>query len=308
MKAVLRQTGLNADNLRAWEKRYQAVKPSRSESGRRVYTETEVQRLSMLADLVRQGHAISKIAQKSDEELLSMLQKSKPSSNASSRVTQTGSAESTEAFLSAMEKFDLPAARVIFGKIRFLTSPRDLVFDLVPRLMFLIGKKVIERKLTISQEHAASEIIQGYMKRVYEDLVIHEGTSRKPKKFLFCTREGDLHDFGLIMAAIACRFEGHHTSYLGRNMPATAMIEAIQSTRPDAIVVGLARLSEAEERVRISDYLEKIDREVRPNVEFWLGGSGADLVRRDHLSRDVWIFETIHELEEKLKTTAPGGI
>lgn len=304
MKAVLRQTGLNADNLRAWEKRYRAVTPQRSASGRRVYSETEVQRLSMLADLVRQGHAISKIAQKTDEELLSMLQKSKPTLSASTRVTQNGSAEWTESFLAAIEKFDLALARVMFGRMKFLTSTRDLIFDLVPRLMFLIGKKVIEKKLSISQEHAASEIIQSYMKRIYEDLEIHDGTSRRPKKFLFSTREGDLHDFGLIMAAIACRFEGHRTSYLGRNMPVRAMIEAIQTTRPDAIVLGVARLSETEEKIRIQDFLLAIDRAVGSNVEFWLGGPGCDQIKRDQFSRDIWVFETIHELEDKLKSAS----
>ena len=60
--AVCRLTGLSQHVLRAWEKRYGVVEPGRSESRRRLYSDRDVNRLSILKALVDRGQAIGSIA------------------------------------------------------------------------------------------------------------------------------------------------------------------------------------------------------------------------------------------------------
>jgi DNA-binding transcriptional MerR regulator len=55
--------------LRVWEKRYAVVEPERSESGRRLYRESDIDRLSLLKALVDRGQAIGSIAGLDDAEL-----------------------------------------------------------------------------------------------------------------------------------------------------------------------------------------------------------------------------------------------
>ncbi len=62
IKAVTALTGLGAETLRAWERRYQAIVPRRDENGRRSYSQLDLERLTLLANLTRQGHAISKVS------------------------------------------------------------------------------------------------------------------------------------------------------------------------------------------------------------------------------------------------------
>lgn len=59
--AVCRLTGLSAPNLRMWEKRYGAVVPGRSETGRRQYLRSDIKRLTLLKTLSDHGHGISTI-------------------------------------------------------------------------------------------------------------------------------------------------------------------------------------------------------------------------------------------------------
>ena len=59
--AVCRLTGLSAPNLRMWEKRYQAVVPGRSETGRRQYVRSDIKRLTLLKALSDHGHGIRSI-------------------------------------------------------------------------------------------------------------------------------------------------------------------------------------------------------------------------------------------------------
>jgi len=61
--AVCRMTGLSSHVLRVWEKRYGVVEPERGPNRRRLYSEADVHKLSLLKSLVDRGHAIGSIAQ-----------------------------------------------------------------------------------------------------------------------------------------------------------------------------------------------------------------------------------------------------
>ena len=72
--AVARLTGISVDRLRAWERRYGVVETRRTESLGRIYTRDDVERLTMIKQLVDLGNPISSVAQLSDEQLRERLQ------------------------------------------------------------------------------------------------------------------------------------------------------------------------------------------------------------------------------------------
>jgi DNA-binding transcriptional MerR regulator len=74
--AVCRLTGISQHVLRVWEKRYRAVEPERSETRRRLYRESDVNRLSLLKTLVDRGQAIGSIASLDNAELERRIQQS----------------------------------------------------------------------------------------------------------------------------------------------------------------------------------------------------------------------------------------
>jgi DNA-binding transcriptional MerR regulator len=67
--AVSRLTGIPADTLRVWERRYHVVEPIRTASGTRLYAPEDVGRLSLIKQLVDRGDAISSVAGLSLEQL-----------------------------------------------------------------------------------------------------------------------------------------------------------------------------------------------------------------------------------------------
>src|SRR5215218_7868055 len=66
---VARRTGLKPDLIRAWERRYGAVEPGRTETRRRFYSDDDVERLLLLRRVVSTGRGISQVAGLSNEEL-----------------------------------------------------------------------------------------------------------------------------------------------------------------------------------------------------------------------------------------------
>lgn len=70
---VSRQTGIHPETLRVWEKRYQLVVPTRTDTGRRVYSDADLYRLSLVKQLVNQGYPPSGLAHLTVEKLRERL-------------------------------------------------------------------------------------------------------------------------------------------------------------------------------------------------------------------------------------------
>ncbi|MCG8669939.1 MAG: MerR family transcriptional regulator [Pseudomonadales bacterium] len=75
--AIAKLTGLTVHNLRVWEKRHSAIETDRSDSGRRIYSESALERLKLLKSCVDNGFNIGTIAGMSNEELRDILQEFK---------------------------------------------------------------------------------------------------------------------------------------------------------------------------------------------------------------------------------------
>jgi DNA-binding transcriptional MerR regulator len=74
--AVSRMTGIPVPTIRMWERRYQMVIPNRSQVGARLYSQSEVDRLSLLKAAVDAGHAIGTVVHLSDEDIRARLERS----------------------------------------------------------------------------------------------------------------------------------------------------------------------------------------------------------------------------------------
>src|SRR5512145_357632 len=69
LRTVSRLTGLSADIIRAWEKRYAVVAPKRGPRGARLYTRADVAHLSLLRRVTAAGRAIGDVAKLGRAEL-----------------------------------------------------------------------------------------------------------------------------------------------------------------------------------------------------------------------------------------------
>ncbi len=305
LKSVLRLTGLNPDTIRAWEKRYVAVKPSRTSTGRRMYTEQEVNRLKLLAELTSNGHSIGSVAKLTDEQLLSLLatvQSGTPFNKSKQLNPQIPII--TEDLIRAVENFDLSLVEVHLARANYTMSPRDLMLHLIPQLMYKVGNKVIEGSFGIAQEHALTELIKRHVRRIYDQLEPVDGVFQKDKILLFATPENHLHEFGIWMSAVLCRFQGFKTIILGPNLPADSLITTAKQIKPHAIVLGFSPVSQAELKNKPINYLREIHLGIDPSILFWLGG-GIPKFGSTDFSREIWKFDSLEELDKKIESKYP---
>jgi DNA-binding transcriptional MerR regulator len=69
IKVITLLTGLSAETLRTWERRYACITPQRSDTNRCHYSQQDLEKLTLLAQLTSNGHTISKIANLNGEAL-----------------------------------------------------------------------------------------------------------------------------------------------------------------------------------------------------------------------------------------------
>src|SRR5688500_15622251 len=72
IRIVMDRTGLSLETLRAWERRYGAVRPGRTDGSQRRYSDADVERLRLLARLVSGGRSIGQVARLGTEELAAL--------------------------------------------------------------------------------------------------------------------------------------------------------------------------------------------------------------------------------------------
>lgn len=306
IKAVTQLTGLNENTLRAWERRYNALDPQRDKDGRRIYSQKDIEKLNLLSKLVQQGHLIGNIATLSIQELrtiyegLSSLKETKEQKEdlASYKIEH----EHLDKIINSLKKFNLSQIQSSLQNARFELSPKAIINGLVLPLMREVGSLVAESKLRISQEHLLSSLLRDHLGQLYQSLNPYDYQNRaSAKRIILTTREGDLHEFGILVAAILCRINGHETYYLGPNMPAEDLAEACSDFKIDLAILGFASIPKEKEITTTQHFLKSLDQLAPKKIKFLCGGSNEINSNAIKSGRQLIRFSTLVELDQYLQ-------
>ncbi len=270
IRAVAQITGLSLDTLRAWERRYKAVVPTRCGRSRQ-YDAANIERLLLLARLVEKGHSISGIASLTDAELLALLsahhwpQRPEPApAPVEDLLTPV---------LEAIASFDSEALGDHLNRIAALLSPRDVVYRLTIPLMQEVGDRWHEGKLAVAQEH----LVSGMIRTLLGSLMRICRPTRPIARMVLSTPVGEQHEFGILSAAMLLAMGGIEPVYLGPNLPANQILQAAEWVSAAAIILGVTVISDVTVRE-----VRAIEASMPRSGELWLGGVGnGDLGIKD---------------------------
>ena len=210
-----RLTGLSAEVLRAWERRYGAVQPPRTPGGTRRYRAQDLERLRLLKAAVDAGHRISEVAQLEDAELVQRANLNRETSN--QHLEQTLAALKQ---LNSTESQRLLASQLsALGPVRFAT---DFALPLVRE----IGERWAAGHMSIAAEHLASGLLRSMLGSALQPNAL----SLMGPRIVFATPNGERHELGLQMAALTAMGAGANPVYLGAEVPVEDLLGAVEST------------------------------------------------------------------------------
>lgn len=78
ISVVAQKTGLTAEVLRAWERRYEGIAPDRDGSGRRIYSRALLDRLTLVSRLLQAGYRVGDVVSLSAEQLTMLIEELGP--------------------------------------------------------------------------------------------------------------------------------------------------------------------------------------------------------------------------------------
>lgn len=266
IKAIASLTGLSTETLRAWERRYQAIIPGRNENGRRFYSQHDLDKLALLANLTRQGHAISKISNFSVEQLRKLL-------NASDENTD-GQRVFAEQIVEALLDYRIDRCEQLLKRALLANEPLAYLRDILTPALNHVGQLWHEEKLSIAQEHIFSACVNRILLGMVNNL--HSISGNRPG-MLFATPSGEPHEFGLLMCSLLAAEQHYNCYYLGANVPSVDIIAAAKKLNVEIIVLSLQKNPPDAETLAETVFL--MDMLSTDKVCIWLGGRGADYWR-----------------------------
>jgi len=219
-----RRTGVSADTLRAWERRYGLLAPARSDGGFRLYSAADEERVRAMRALIGSGVAAAEAAR---------LARSGPAAAAPAPHGIAPLEEPDRRLTDALQRFNETEATAILDEAISALSVDALVDRVVLPALRKVGERWERGEATIGQEHFATAVVRGRL----AGLARNWGAGAGPLAILACP-PGELHDMGLFAFGLALRARGWRLAYLGADAPIDTVGEAARHLEPQAVVLA----------------------------------------------------------------------
>lgn len=142
------------------------------------------------------------------------------------------------------------------------------VADALARATRVIGERWAAGRVTVLEEHAASERLSRALAWVSESLPVKADAPR----VLLASATGDEHTLGLALAEVAIREHGWATAWAGRGAPPGELAAAL--VRRDAEVLGLSASAASAPTVLAAEVAQLAPAVLSSGAGLLLGGSG----------------------------------
>lgn len=266
---VSRRTGLKPDLIRAWERRYGAVAPGRSDTRRRFYSDADVARLQLLKRVLDTGRSIGQVANLSDEELESLVASEPPPAPPVASPATGSNGEAADAYLElclgAARRLEVGELELCLQRASVALSRTNLLEKLMVPLLHRVGELWHLGELRPTHEHVASAVIRSFLGRIYHAFDVPATAPH----LIATTPPRQRHELGALMAAAVAAGEGWRTTYLGPDLPPEEIAAAAREKGARAVALSLVY---PPDDPLLGDELRKLRRLLGPSVALIAGG------------------------------------
>ncbi len=217
-------SGIKAHTIRIWEQRYQFLKPSRTDTNIRHYSNDELKKLLNIALLNKYGYKISHIDKMADAEVKEKL--------LSLTHTQAQQERILNDLIQCMIDMDMEKLEDILDNYILARGIERTITQIIFPYMERIGVLWLTNHINPAQEHIVTNIIRQKL------IVGIEGvnTSLKANKtVLLFLPEGEYHELGMLFMYYLLKSRGVKVIYLGTNVPINDVEYVVQLKKPNYI-------------------------------------------------------------------------
>ncbi len=221
IRTIATMTGVKPVTLRAWETRYGLLKPIRTESGHRLYTDRDIETIQKALALRARGIPIRQVP-----ELLK--QGSENDDPESIWVSKR------ERMLAAIGQFDEQQLDRIYQKAMGLHPITTIIKNLIEPVLATLGQRWDKVPGGIAEEHFFSVYVSHKLEARFQQQF---GRATGPLIVCACLPQ-ETHVLGLYLFCLAAHESNFRIINLGANTPLGQIEVVCQRSRPSAVVLG----------------------------------------------------------------------
>ena len=232
IKELENLSGIKAHTIRIWEKRYGILKPDRTDTNIRFYSDKELKRLLNIVILNRFGIKISKIAKLTDSQMIEkVVDISADSSSAASSI------ENLVIAMVEMDefKFDRIMSRYIINE-GFENAIIKVIFPFFEQ----IGLLWQTGSINPAHEHFVSNLFRQKLMVAIDNIKVTD--NKNVEKFILFLPEGEYHELALLFYNYLIKKSGKIVYYLGSSVPFGDLVETGKMVNPDFLFLSLTLL------------------------------------------------------------------
>lgn len=261
LKAVLQETGLKPDTLRAWERRYGLPQPERSAGGHRLYSQRDIETIKWLVARQQEGLSISRAVElwrsldADGQDPLQMAEFATPEAApvVISLLEGEALADLRQTWISACLAYDERKAEQVLTQSFALYPVEVVCLELLQKGIAEVGEGWYRGEVSVQQEHFASELA---MRRL-EALLAATPPPTRPERILIACPPQEEHTFSPLFLALFLRRRGWDVLYLGANVPVARLDAAISTTSPQLVILPAQQLHTAASLLEMAHLLHE---------------------------------------------------
>lgn len=236
IQIVSRRTGLSVDVIRAWERRYKAVKPTRSENGRRLYSDNDVKKLMLLQRITSGGRRIGDIAKlnlKNLEDLIESDETATVVKTSLSNRPSTGSVmEYFDGSIEAIRELDAKKLISLFQVAYQELGSVFLLEDLFAPLILHVRDECKVGTFRQSQEKFLVELMKSFLL-----ISSNNSTKQSNNKILIITPISHNDDLSMLRLCLVCEDSDWMPIYLGSSISADEILFSYEQGRCNLLMI-----------------------------------------------------------------------
>jgi MerR family transcriptional regulator, light-induced transcriptional regulator len=225
-------SGIKAHTIRIWEQRYHFLKPQRTGTNIRYYSNEELKTILNIALLNKYGFKISHIDRMQPGEIREKLLSLRDGNAIQERIVNELVQEMVDLNMEKLEK-------LLTGYITTKGIERTVMQIIFPFLE-KIGLLWVTGHINPAQEHLVTNIIRQKLIVAIDSSITHLKTDRNVLLFL---PEGEHHELGILFMNYLLRSRGIKTIYLGANIPIKDVAFVVKQLKPDILFTHLTATS-----------------------------------------------------------------
>jgi DNA-binding transcriptional MerR regulator len=261
IREVSRLTGVNPVTLRAWERRYGLIQPTRTDSGHRLYSQADIEAVRTIRAWIERGVAVSKVG-----KILAKSSASKLASTPPDEEVASGEWAEWQAQLRrAISAFDDVRLDRLYGQV-FSSYPLPVVFQ---EILLPLWQELLVRQDEFGQTSEWLFLDTFLRARTLQRLQILR--SQGEERVLLAALPGHCRELELLVTGLLLSGPDTSVGVLGVGQPVEELALVCERMRPQALVL-LTNLPPSDELPRLLARLS-----LALDCPLVLVGDGADL-------------------------------